>query len=53
MEKTPFNSIRKNIMSISMFFFSPDGSEKSATYKAYFSWQKRATRGSSFYGLEK
>jgi hypothetical protein len=37
MEKTPFNSIRKNIIIISMFFFSPDGSEKPAAYKAYFS----------------
>ena len=37
MEKTPFNSIRKNIISISMFFFSPDGSEKPAAYKTYFS----------------
>jgi hypothetical protein len=36
MEKTPFNSIRKNIISISMFFFSPDGSEKPAAYKLFF-----------------
>jgi len=32
---------------------SPDVSEKPAVSKTCFSWQKRATGGSSFYGLEK
>jgi len=33
--------------------FSPDGSEKPGDKKITFSWQKRATKGSSFYDLEK
>jgi hypothetical protein len=33
--------------------FSPDGNEKPEVKKANFSCQKRATKGSSFYDLER
>jgi hypothetical protein len=36
-----------------MFFFSPDGNGNPAVVKVSFSWYKRATKGSSFYALEK
>jgi len=34
-------------------FFSPDCNVKPGMKKISFSWQKRATKGSSFFGLEK
>jgi hypothetical protein len=34
-------------------FFSPDGKGKPGAEKASFSWHKKATNGSSFYGFEK
>jgi hypothetical protein len=34
-------------------FFSPDGNGNPAVVKVSFSWCKRATKGSSFYALEK
>jgi hypothetical protein len=36
-----------------VFCVSPDCIEKPGMKKVSFSWQKRATAGSSFFGLEK
>jgi hypothetical protein len=33
--------------------FSPDGNEKPGMETTRFSWSKKATRGSSFWALEK
>jgi hypothetical protein len=42
------------IMVIKYFmFFSPDGNENPGVMEVNFSWCKRATKGSSFYALEK